>query len=233
MTDIVRYDLHDGIAVLRFDDGKANALSPTAIAALGEAARRAGAEARATVLLGREGRFSAGFDLTEMRKGPAEARALVTAGADLLLGLALHPRPLVVACTGHALAAGAIFLLVADLRIGANGPFKLGFNEVAIGLTPPEFLVELARDRLSKRWFTRAVSQAEIFDPEGAKKAGLLDEVVPSGELEARATSEARRLAPLPSPTFAASKERERGALAQRIRAGLEADMVRFGMPAP
>src|SRR5262245_23859536 len=117
--------LDDGVAVLQLDDGKANALSPAMIAAIEAALDRAEKEARAVLLLGRDGRFCAGFDLSVMRSGVEPMRALVTAGADLLMHLALHPLPIVVGCTGHALAAGALLLLAADARTGARGEFKI------------------------------------------------------------------------------------------------------------
>ena len=125
-ADEVSYELDGSVAVIRIDDGKANAISHDLVDELHAALDRAEAEARAVVLVGREGRFSAGFHLPTMTAGTEEMQGLVTAGAELLLRLYLLPRPLVVACTGHALAAGALLLLAADVRIGAAGEFKIG-----------------------------------------------------------------------------------------------------------
>src|SRR5262245_1515716 len=188
------YRLDDGVPVLRLDDGKANALSPAAIAALEAALDRAEKEARAVLVLGREGRLCAGFDLSVMRAGVEPMRALVTAGAELFLRIAVHPLPIVVGCTGHALAAGAILLLAADTRIGARGAFKIGLNEVAIGMALPIFGFELARERLSKRHFTRAAIQAELYDPDEAVAAGFLDRACDPGAVAETALAEARRL---------------------------------------
>jgi len=138
-SDRLHYELRDNVAVLRMDDGKVNALSHDMIDALRSAFDRAEAEAGAVLLTGREGRLSGGFDLSTMGGGPESASKLVLAGAELLLHMYEYARPVVVACNGHALAAGAILLLVSDLRIGACGNFKIGLNEVSIQMTLPVF----------------------------------------------------------------------------------------------
>jgi len=227
------YRLDEGIAVLRLDDGKANALSHAAIAALEAALDRAEKEARAVLLLGREGRLCAGFDLAVMRSGVEPMRALVTAGADLCLRIALHPLPITIGCTGHALAAGAILLLAADTRIGVRGDFKIGLNEVAIGMRLPIFAYELARERLSKRHLVRATLQAELYDPAGAVDAGFLDRICEPAALEATALAESRRLAALPQPAYGRTKAGLRGGLVAAIRATLAEDMARLAGPAP
>ena len=234
MADKVRYELRDNVAVITMDDGKVNALSHEVMDALHASLDRAAREARAIVLTGREKRLSGGFDLSVMTSSPEAARNLVTAGAELVLRLYTFPRPVVVACTGHALAAGAILLLVADARIGAEGEFKIGLNEVAIQLTLPIFALELARDRLSKRHFTAAVTQARIFDPITAKDAGYLDAVVKPEALLETAVGQARRLAALPDPAFRDTKQRERAATVKLIRETLAADIARLtNIPAP
>lgn len=227
-TNKVRYEVRDGIAVITMDDGKANALSHETIEALHACLDRAEREAQAILLTGREKRLSGGFDLTVMTSTPEATRNLVTAGAELMLRLYMFPRPVVVACTGHALAAGAILLLVADTRIGAEGDFKIGLNEVAIHMTLPVFAVELARDRLSKRHFSAAVTQARIFDPVGAKDAGYLDASAQPEALLDTALDHARRLAALPDPAFRDTKRRERGATVKFIRDTLAVDIAQL-----
>jgi enoyl-CoA hydratase len=169
--------------------------------------------------------LSGGFDLSVMMAGPDSARGLVTAGAELMLRIYTFPRPVVVACTGHALAAGAILLLSADVRIGARGDFKIGLNEVAIRLTLPLFALELARDRLSKRHFSAAVTQARIFDPDGAVDAGYLDAVAAPEQVLDTALERARLAAALPDPAFRETKMRERARTVQYIRETLTSDM--------
>lgn len=217
----IRYELRDKVALITMDDGKANALSPTAIAAITAAFARAEAEAAAV-----EKRLSGGFDLSIMMNSPDSARDLVTLGAELMVRIYTFPRPVVVACTGHALAAGAILLLVGDVRIGARGDFKIGLNEVAIRMTLPLFALELARDRLSKRYFSAAVTQARIFDPDGAVDAGYLDAVESPERLLDAALTRAHALGELPDPAFRETKTRERAATVKYIRETLAADMI-------
>jgi enoyl-CoA hydratase len=232
-AEIVRSQRLDNVAVITMDDGKANALSHEMIGSLHECLDDAASEAAAVLLTGRERRLSGGFDLREMTSSAEAARKLVTAGAELLLRLYTFPRPVVVACTGHALAAGAILLLVADMRIGASGDFKIGLNEVAIQMTLPIFAMELARARLSKRHFTEATTQAHIFDPHAAVDAGFLDAAVEPHALFDVALDHARRLATLPDPAFHNTKERERATTVRLIRDTLEADMATLTSPSP
>lgn len=215
--EYVGYELRDGVAVLTLDDGKANALSPTVITQLEAALERAAGEASALVWIGRPGRFSAGFDLGVMRGGGEGMAALVRAGAELYAHMLTHPKPIVAAATGHALAAGGLALLAADYRVGVRGDFKIGLNEVAIGLTLPNFAVEMARVRLSKRHLARAAGQAEIYAPDGALDAGFLDEVVEDADLLERAVAVAGRLGGLPATAFEETRRRLFGDLAGEL----------------
>ena len=200
----------DGIAVIALDDGKMNAISHATIETIHAGLDRALADAGAVVIHGNERALSAGFDLKVMQAGDADAiGALVGAGGEMLLRLFRHPQPTVVAVTGHALAAGALLVLACDTRIGTPGTAKIGLNEVAIGLPLPDFAVELAVARLSKRFLTRAAIQAEIFDPDGAVAAGYLDRLEP--DCVAAATADAKALAGLSAPAYAATKASLRG----------------------
>ncbi|MBP6836581.1 MAG: crotonase/enoyl-CoA hydratase family protein [Kofleriaceae bacterium] len=231
MADLVSYALANNVAVVTMDDGKANALSMDMIGALLGALDRAEAEAGAMVLAGRDGRFCAGFDLRVMMSGPANATALLGRGSELLLRLYGAAVPLVIACTGHAMAGGALVLLTGDVRVGAAGDFKLGLNEVAIGLPVPVLAMELARDRLLPTELTRATQLAHIYDPAGAARAGYLDEVVAPTEVMERARAEATRLAGLGRFPFRATRERLRGRTINHIRATLDDDLRRLLTP--
>ena len=214
------------VAVLAMDDGKANALGPDLVAALGAALDRAEAEAGAVVLAGRPGRFSGGFDLAVMREGGEPTRSLVRDGAELLLRLFESPLPVVAACTGSAVAAGALLLLAADVRVGADVDARIGLNEVAIGLALPVFGVELAAARLSPRHLTAATVLGRLFDAPGAVEAGYLDRLAPADAVVDEAVAEARRLAELPRGALARTKASVRGAVADRIRASLAGDLA-------
>ena len=225
MNQTIHWELSDGVALVRMDDGKANAIGPALLEALGAALDRAEREAKAVVLSGRPGRFCAGFDLKVMMSGPDAAFALVGGAAETFLRLYAHPQPVVVACTGHAMAGGALLVACGDERIGAQGDFKIGLNEVAIAIPLPMLAQELARDRLDPREFVRATLQATVYAPDDAVRAGWLDRVVPAERVEEEAIATARRLAQLPARPYALTKRTLRRATIERIRASLASNM--------
>ena len=225
MTDPVQLSIEDGVAVVRLDDGKANAVSHRLIDQVHEALDRAEDEAGAVAFIGREGRFSAGFDLSVMTQGADATRGLVRAGGELLMRVFTHPQPTVAAVTGHALAAGALLCLACDTRLGAAGATaKIGLNETAIGMGLPWYGVRLSEARLSVRHRQRAVLQAELYDMAGAVDAGYLDELV-EGPVEDAAIERARQLGQLPAGAYGFTKRRLRQAVADEVLAGLDADM--------
>ena len=223
-NDLVNTELQGDVAVVRFDDGKANAISLASLAALNGALDRVEKEAKSVVLVGRPGRFSGGFDLKVMGgSDPQAIRDTVKGGAELALRLYDFPLPVVIACSGHAIAMGAVLLLAADTRIGMSGEFKIGLNEVAIRLTLPMFATLLASDRLSRRHLQRATLLAELYDPAGALDAGFLDRVVAPESLVETAIAAANGYAPLDLQAHRGSKRNLRGPTTLRIRASIEA----------
>ena len=231
MTSATSYEVTDGIAVLRLDDGKANAVGYETIAAIDAALDDAEANAGSLVIVGREGRFSAGFDLSVMGQGPEAARPLVAAGARTAMRIYGARIPVVAACTGHALAFGAIMLLSSDVRIGADVEAKIGLIEVSIGMPLPIFAVELARARLSPRHFTAATSLATAYGPHGAAEAGYLDDVVPADELHETAMQRAGELASHVRRTaFGLTRRTTRQATIDHILSTLDEDLESFGV---
>lgn len=228
MAPLVTFQIEGEIAVITMDDGKVNALSLALLMELNGALDKARAEQRVVVLAGREGVFSAGFDLTILRSGGYEALEMLRAGFELAERVLAFPTPVVVAVSGHAVAMGLFLVLSGDYRIGVAGPYKLTANEVAIGLTMPRAAVEILRQRLTPTHFNRAVTLAEPFSPEDAVGAGLLDRVVSPAELGEAACSTARLLAGLDLDAHAASKRRARHHTLQALRAGIEADFAEF-----
>lgn len=228
MSEIVSYELRGAVALVRMDDGKANAMSGAWIAAMSAALDRAEREAKAVVVLGRPGRFSAGFDLKVMMSSPDAARALVRDGAGVLLRLLELPLPVVMACTGHAIAGGVLLLATGDVRLGVPGDFKLGLNEIANGMPVPVFAHELARMRLDPRVLDEAVLRARMFSPDEAQRVGWLDRVVPGESLEASAIGEAEAMAALPQPAFGMSKRSLRRAMTSYVRDTLEENLETF-----
>ena len=225
MPDPVTYHLENTLAVIQMDDGKANALSRTVIDALIAALARAEQEASAVVLTGRAERFCAGFDLRVLGSGPAAATELLLAGSDLLIKLYGAAIPLVIACTGHALDGGALIVLTGDYRVGAEGEFKIGLNEAAIGMPVPVLAMELARDRLLPTELAHATLQGKIYNPEQAAIAGYLDVVVPADQALARAKHEAARLGALSRKAFRDTKARLRGRTIDYIVAKTDVDI--------
>jgi enoyl-CoA hydratase len=220
----VEVRIEDGIAWLALDDGKVNAMSSALLGEIEAAldvAERAGAVA---VLAGREGIFSAGFDLPTFARGREASVAMVRAGAELVLRLLAFPRPVLALCTGHAYPMGAFLLLASDARLGAAGPFRIGLNETAIGITVPKFAVELARHRLAAPGFAR-IPSAALFGPEEALRLGYLDRVVAADALAAAGREEAARLRALDAPSFAATKARINERVLGAVRAALDEEL--------
>lgn len=201
------YQLQSNIAIITLDDGKANVVGHNFQDGLNSALDRAQQEnASGVILRGREGMFSAGFDLGEFRKGPEAGMAMVTKGMQLLIRMYSFPLPLVAACTGHAIAMGAFILMACDTRIGTRGNYKITLPETAIGMELPPLLLELTTSRIAPQFITRAAIQSEVFDPDQAVVAGFLDEVVETQMLDARALTVAQKLAQLPQKQYAANK---------------------------
>ena len=221
---LVTYALDDGIATITMDDGKMNALSPTMFAELNAALDRAKADRATVVLSGRACVFSAGFDLRVLRAGGADSVQMVSTGFELAERLLAFPAPVVVACTGHAIAMGVFLVLSGDYRIGTAGAFKVGANEVSIGIVMPFFGVEMCRQRLAPAHFHRAVINAEIYTPEDAVSAGFLDRVVSAAELQGAARGVATQLSKLDLHVYSATKLRAREQALKAVRAAIEAD---------
>jgi enoyl-CoA hydratase len=224
MGNGTRVEIADGIARITLDDGKVNALSSARIDEIGEALDQAERADAVAVLTGREGIFSAGFDLGTFQRGAAASVEMVRAGAELVLRLLSFPRPVLGVCTGHAYPMGAFLMLASDVRFGAAGPFRIGMNEVAIGITVPKFAVELARHRLTAPGFAR-ITTAAMFGPEEALRLGYLDRILAPAELAPAAQEEAQRLRALPAASYTATKARINQLAVAAIRAALDEEL--------
>ena len=211
------------------NNGKVNAISPDVIAAFNAALDQATADQAVVIITGQPGILSGGYDLKVMTAGPKEAVSLVTAGSTLARRLLSHPFPVVVACPGHAVAKGAFLLLSADYRIGVEGPFSIGLNEVQIGMTMHHAGIELARDRLRKSAFHRSVINAEMFNPQGAVDAGFLDKVVSAEELQGAALEAARQLKKINMSAHKNTKLKVRKALLDTLDSAILLDQEHMG----
>jgi enoyl-CoA hydratase len=226
VDELTTYALDGGIATITMDDGKVNAFSIPMLRSLHAAFDRAADDEAVVILTGRNGYFSAGFDLKVIQGGEqADVVEMLTLGATLAERILSFPTPVVTACTGHCFPAGAFLLLSADARIGAEGPFLIGLNEVSIGLTLPWFAIEIARHRLNPPYFDRLVS-ASMYSPYEAITAGFLDEVVAPTELHAVSLARASELAGLNMKAHAATKLRVREGVLRALRAAIERELT-------
>ncbi len=226
MSDLVSYQCNDGIALLTLCNGKANAISPDVIAAFNSALDRAQQDGAIVILTGQPGILSGGYDLKVMMSSPENALSLVAQGSALARRMLSHPYPIIVACSGHAVAKGAFLLLSADYRIGVEGSFTIGLNEVKIGMTMHHVGITLARDRLRKSAFQRSVINAEMFNPQTAKDAGFLDEVVAPDELMNAAQRMAQQLKTLNLKAHAKTKLKVRKDLLATLDQAIEQDKL-------
>ncbi|MEE4895022.1 crotonase/enoyl-CoA hydratase family protein [Pseudomonas alliivorans] len=228
MSDLVSYHLDDGIATLTLNNGKVNAISPDVIAAFNAALDQSEKDRAVVIVTGQPGILSGGYDLKVMTSSPEAASSLVTQGSTLARRMLSHPFPIIVACPGHAIAKGAFLLLSADYRIGVEGPFNIGLNEVQIGMTMHHAGIELARDRLRKSAFNRSVINAEIFNPEGAMQAGFLDQVVSVEALSETARTVATQLKRINMNAHGKTKLKTRKAFLDTLDAAIELDKKSF-----
>jgi enoyl-CoA hydratase len=229
MSELISYHLEDGIATLTLSNGKVNAISPDVIAAFNAALDQAVTDRAIVIITGQPGILSGGYDLKVMTAGPKEAVALVTAGSTLARRLLSHPFPVIVACPGHAVAKGAFILLSADYRIGVDGPFSIGLNEVQIGMTMHNAGIELARDRLRRSAFHRSVINGEMFDPKSAVDAGFLDKLVSAEELQGAALAAARQLKKINMLAHKNTKLKVRKALLEALDNAIIQDQEHLG----
>jgi enoyl-CoA hydratase len=211
-------EIESDIARITMDDGKVNAMSAEMLDEICARLDEARAGARVTILRGRPGIFSAGFDMATFVAGLEPSRKMLDAGIRAILRMLSHPHPIVTACTGHAYPMGAFLMLCADRRYAARGDYRIGMNEVQIGLTVPRFALELAEHRLNRSGFA-AVAAGRLFAPDEAVAAGYLDHVVPEDELFARTDEAAAQLLTINLRSYAATKRRINAAIVDKLNA--------------
>ena len=221
----IQFELQNKIATITLANGKVNAFSHQLIADFNAALDDAEKENAVVIITGAPGILSAGYDLKVMQSSPEAATALVTAGSTLAHRLLSFPTPVIVACSGHAVAKGAFLLLSADIRLGVRGDFKIGLNEVDIGMTMHYAGLEIAQARLPNAWFNRSVLCAEMFSPEDALTAGFLDKVVSAEKLMEEAVGLATHFNKnMNMKAHKGTKLKARKACLERLKQAIEAD---------
>jgi enoyl-CoA hydratase/carnithine racemase len=229
VSQVVTFAEEEKYSLITLDDGKANAVSFALLEQLNAALDQAESAGKVLIITGRPGKFSAGFDLAVMGQGGEEVMKLVGGGAEVARRLLGFPTPVILAVTGHALAMGAIMLMTADYRIGAAGNFKLGLNEVAIGMSMPRFGVEIARARLDPAHFELSVNCAHLYDAEDAVEAGYLDEAVDAGQVMYRSIAKAEQFSALNMQAHKNTKDRVRAPLYRALDEAMAQDFAEGG----
>jgi enoyl-CoA hydratase/carnithine racemase len=228
MAEAVTYVARDRIADIILDDGKVNAMALPFFDALNAALDRAESERPgALVITGRPGVFSAGLNLKLLPTLPAaELRRTMVAFGRVMLRVFTFPVPTVAALSGHAIAGGAMLGFACDLRIAADGAFRLHLNEVAIGLTLPTWAIVLAQSAVPTRWHAEAILHARAYSPRDALERGIVDAVAAPDRLLDDAHALAEPLAALDAVAYAGSKRRHRAMAVEWATARLESELV-------
>jgi enoyl-CoA hydratase len=231
MSGPVTYSRKESIAVITMDDGKVNVIGPAMQQALNEAIDDADRdEVGALVIAGNHRVFSGGFDLKVLTSGAAQpAIDMLRGGFELSYRLLSYPKPVVMACTGHAIAMGAFLLSSGDHRIAAHA-YNVQANEVAIGMTIPYAALEILKLRLTRSAYQQAAGLAKTFFGETALAAGFIDEMVMPEMVVSRAEEAAQEFAGLHQHAHAATKLRARAESLKAIRAGIDGIEAEFGL---
>ena len=213
----------ENISVITLDDGKANVFSTKMSTDINECLDEVSKEDGCIVLTGREGMFSAGFDLKTLQGGDMDQiQEMTTTGFKLLSRIFSFPRPVIAACSGHGIALGTFLLCCCDYRIGIKGDFMLGANEMRTNMVIPPPILELIKFRVAQSHKYRAVLGAEMYTFENAKEAGLIDEVVDSNILMETAFNKAKDLATMGHPSYSMTKELYIAEPLKKINDGIE-----------
>ena len=208
--------------VVRLDHPPANAIGPELVAQVRAALERAGAAGRPVVMIGFGRFFSAGLDLTGLPTDREGMGTFVDGFEDLLLELFCFPGPTVAAVNGHAVAGGAILAAAADVRIGAEGNYRVGVSEVALGVVFPAAAFEVLRAAIPATRTAEVLLRGRLTGPSGAVENGFLHELTAPGDLAERAAARAEELAALPARAYEHTKQTLRSPFLRRAAARRE-----------
>ena len=198
----------DNISIITLDDGNANVFSPKMIHDVNECLDKVPTETGALIITGREGMFSAGFDLKIISSGDMQATMdMSLSGFKLLSRIFSFPRPILAACSGHGIALGTFLLCCCDYRIGVKGDYMIGANEMRTNMVIPIPILELISHRVTASHKYRAILGAEMYSIQDGVEAGLIDEIVDSKDLMEVAMLKAKDLASMGHPSYTLTKE--------------------------
>jgi enoyl-CoA hydratase len=216
------------VAVLRIDHGKGNTLDTDSCRDLVLRLEEVEA-ARAVVLTGTGGIFSAGVDLKRIHDGGAAyVSGFLPLLSDALLAVFGFPRPVVAALNGHAIAGGAVLAAACDHRVLTSGPGRIGVTELLVGLPFPLAALEILRCAYGTTPLPSLTYSGATVGGEDALGRGLADELSPPAEVLERAVAIATRLGDLPAGPFAHTKAQIRQPYHERIAEYRHADDPRI-----
>ena len=233
MSDRVEYAFNDDVAELRLDDGKVNAMSHPFFDALNGALDQAEKDgARAVLIAGRPGVFSAGLNLKVLPTlKPDELKSTLINFGHTMLRVYNFPIPTVAAVTGHAIAGGFVLMSACDLRFAAEGPHRIQLNEVALGLTLPTWATIISESAIPPQWQTEAILHSRLYTPAEALERGIINRVVsPAEKLLDEARAAARELTALDTAAYARVKTAKRELGMKRALAHVEKDASRLDL---
>jgi enoyl-CoA hydratase len=214
---------HDGILTLRLEHGKASALDVELLDALLRELEGVSEEVRALILTGTGTIFSAGVDLFRLtREGAEYVQRFIPLLSRVLRTLFTFPRPVVAAVNGHAIAGGCVLVLAADIRLMAEGSGRIGVPELLVGVPFPAAALEVVRFGVPRDRVQSLIYTGRTLLPQDALRAGLVEEVVDSSSLLARAQEVAQQLAQIPPRTYRLTKQALRAEAVERIDRGSE-----------
>jgi enoyl-CoA hydratase len=208
MTTVRVEDRPGGVRLLTLDRPPANAEDETLLtdllAALEDAGRKD--EVRAVVLTGAGRFFCGGFDLSVPRRDGEAVAVMTTTFRDAHVKLVTLPKPTIAMMNGHAIAGGLVLVLACDYRLGVEGDYKIGLNEVAIGASYPKVALEIVRLRLAHARATELLLGASLYPASQALRLGVVDELFPAEKFEETVMRRAERMGAFPRDAYAHTK---------------------------